>query len=155
MSAAMERVASKAQHPADRQQRGSSPCRGLRVDHTGCPCLRWKNAFMKISTTTPVGNRVKTPGPRTKRSAARTAQATADRVSAMAADERRKMIAEVQAEYAPTLESAGCDLLATLNAVAAEFIRRYYPAATSASIFISQDASRGKAMMPIAVPKPE
>lgn len=87
------------------------------------------------------------------------AQASSDRVEAMTEAERRAEIAkcgEMLNRYAPTMESATSDLLAVLQAVGAEFVRRYYPDATNASFHISRYAENGptiySVMLPMSVP---
>ena len=86
------------------------------------------------------------------------AEAKAKRVARMTSVERLEVITREMAKFAPTLESVESDLLAALQAVGAEFIRRYYPDATTASFSISKyftgDVSREyRASIPVNIPQ--
>ena len=73
------------------------------------------------------------------------AEKTASRIASMSPAKLRKAIAvalEIRANTRPphagTEKATKSDLLALLNAIGAEFVRRYYPDATTASIHVSK-----------------
>lgn len=74
--------------------------------------------------------------------AKKVAQARADSVAKMTPKERQETIAAFddfgQPIHKPTDDAVAADLLILLNAVGAEFIRRYYPDATNAMFHITK-----------------
>ena len=92
------------------------------------------------------------------------AEKTAGRIAAMSPAKLRKMIATSLAieanrrpPHAGTEKATKSDLLALLNAIGAEFVRRYYPDATDASIHVMKypptpDMPIYSVSLPLAVP---
>ncbi len=103
---------------------------------------------------------MKKPTVKEREKARKTTGSWANRVAAMTPAERRKEIAKhyrLLDQYAPTLKSAKSDLLKLLQVVGAEFVRKYYPDATSASFHISKYTEHGRGpeystMLTMAVP---
>ena len=65
-----------------------------------------------------------------RRAARETADRSARRVGKMTPVERMKLVQETLDDSAPTTEAAASDLLAALQAIGTEFVRRYYPTST-------------------------
>lgn len=93
--------------------------------------------------------------------AAGAANASAVKVAAMTSQQREQQLEEcarIVSEFAPTLESATSDLLMLLQLVGTEFVRRYYPGATSANIMVTNYPSAVEpeftAMLPLVVLAP-
>ena len=83
------------------------------------------------------------------------ARRTAEFVSKMTPAEREKFIRELTrdlAKTAPSLAAAGSDLLKLFNAVAAEFVRRYYPDEDHASFYASKYPEIGPPTWTVSLP---
>jgi len=93
-----------------------------------------------------------------RRAARETAEASAERVVAMAPAERGAMLCNLEAaldRFAPSSEAASSDFLTMLQVCGLEFCRLYYPKATSASFTVYTDVEgSNRTDRPVHLPIP-